>query len=108
MGNIGKAALLERRGNTEDVEVPGVGTVTVRGLTRSEALSIRGIELDELEAEAQLLALAMVEPKLTEDDVRAWQEASPAGEIGVVTAAVLKLSGMTADAPKEAVKGFRG
>lgn len=108
MSNVGKAALLERRANTREVDVPDVGTVTVRGLTRTEALAIRGVEMDEAVAEQKLLAVALVDPKLTEDDVRQWQEASPAGEIEVVTAAVLALSGMNAEAPKETVAAFRG
>lgn len=103
------AALLERKANTRDVELPDAGVaVTVRGLTRTEALRVQGVELDAAEAEVALVSVAMVDPKLTEDQVRAWQEASPAGEIELITEAILSLSAMTSAAPKEAAQRFRG
>jgi hypothetical protein len=103
---LDKAALLAKRGDRDrrEVEIPGFGSVTVRGLTRAEALRIRGRDMDEAEAERLLLAAALVEPRLTEDEVATWQEVSPAGELGPVAEAVLELSGMVSDASKEAAK----
>ncbi len=102
-------ALLNRKANTRDVELPDAGiTVKVRGLTRAEALKVQGVEMDVAESEVILVARAMVEPAMTEDQVRAWQNVSPAGELELITTAVLELSGMTSSAPKETMQSFRG
>ncbi len=92
----------------EDVQIEGVGTVRIRSLSRNEVLGIKGVELPVAEMERRLLAASMVQPKLTEDQVRAWQDAAPAGELEPLTQAIMRLSGLSPDAPKEAVKGFRG
>jgi hypothetical protein len=107
---IDKAALLARRAldTTKEVELAsGDGSVVVRGLTRKEALSVQGVEMDEAEAERKLLSLALVDPKLTEDEIDQWQEHAPAGELVPVTDAVLELSGMTSAITKEAMRRFR-
>lgn len=106
---MSKADLLAKRAfGVEDVEIPGVGAVKVRPLSRSEALEIQGVELSVAEMEQRLVAIAMVEPKLTEAEVAQWQANSPAGELQPVAQAVARLSGMEQSAPKEAVKQFRG
>lgn len=104
---LDKAALLARRFGVHDVEIPGVGTVQVRPLSRAEALELQGTELPTAVMERQLLAKALVSPALTEDEVRIWQENSPAGELDPVGDAVLTLSGMKKESAKEAVKTFR-
>lgn len=108
---IDKAALLARKSQAEtrEVELPsGAGSVLVRGLTRKEALGVQGVEMDEADAERRLLAVALVEPVMTEEEVGQWQEVASAGELVPVVDAVLQLSGMTAEAPKEAARRFRG
>jgi hypothetical protein len=105
---VDKAALLASRGiGLTTVPLGELGEVKVRALSRAEALASQG-EHDQAEAEVFLLALAMVEPKLTEDEVRAWQRVAPAGELQPVVLAILKASGMEQDSPKQAVKTFRG
>lgn len=95
-----KAKLLASRGlGTRFVEVDGVGKVEVRGLTRAEALTVQSAgELDAAEMECRLIALAMVDPSLSEDEVRQWQSVAPAGELEPVSAAIQELSGMKARA----------
>lgn len=105
---IDKAALLKARSDQKDVEIPGVGTVRIRSLTRAEALALQGKETPVSEIEQKLLSAALVDPKLTEDEVRQWQEASPAGELEPIMEAILDLSGMAREAPKEAYQRFRG
>jgi hypothetical protein len=89
----------------DDVEVTGLGLVRVRGLSRDEALSLRGIA-GRAESERALLAFAMVSPRLTPAQVARWQAASPAGEMEPVTDKVAELSGMLDDSAKQAVKDF--
>jgi hypothetical protein len=108
MGTLDVGALLAERFGVVDVELPTLGgSVKVRPLTRSEALKLRGVELEVDEMERQLLALAMVEPKLTEDQVRQWQDVSPAGELEPVAETIIRISGMAQDAGKAAYADFR-
>lgn len=104
-----KAALFADRLPREDVEIPGVGTVTVRGLSRAELL-LAGKLSDQGAAamERRMLAFAMVDPEMSEGDVERWQGACPAGEIQPIVAAVNRLSGIGKDAEKEAYKSLRG
>lgn len=103
-----KAALPEG-----EVDLPGKGTVRVRALTRAEVMrvrsSVKSIE-DAIkrvaELERKMLALAMVEPALTEDEVLRWQEASLAGEMEPVVQRVQELSGLIEGAAKEAYREF--
>lgn len=102
MATIDKSALLAQKFGVEEVEVPGVGTVQVRPLSRAEAYQLRGKEMSECEMEIQLLSTAFVDPKLTASDVKAWQAAAPAGQLDPVVKAILRLSGMEAQAAKAA------
>lgn len=103
-----KAALPEG-----EVDLPGKGSVRVRALTRAEVMrvrsSVKSIE-DAIkrvaELERKMLALAMVEPALTEEEVLRWQEASLAGEMEPVVQRVQELSGLIEGAAKEAYREF--
>ena len=110
MTMLDKAALLAQRDQeTEEVELPNLGgTVRVRGLTRREALQLQGKPMPADEAERKLLALAMLDPILTEDEVRQWQRNAPAGELEPIGAAIRRLSGMTQTAVKEEMASFPG
>lgn len=101
---VNKIDLLKQAFGIEEVELQRGGTVSVRGLTRSEALKVKGQEMPEAEMEQHLLSTALVDPKLTRAEVAEWQDASPAGEIEDVIAAIMRLSGMEKSAPKEAYK----
>lgn len=104
-----KAALLTERLPRADVEIEGVGTVTVRGLSRYELLLAgKGAEeTDTATVEQKMLAMAMVDPELSVSEVAAWQRAAPAGEIQPIVMAINELSGVTKSAQKEAYKSVR-
>lgn len=106
--HVSKADLLKKRFGEEEVEVPDVGTVRVRALTRGQALELQGKEMDAADMERRLLSLAMVEPSLTEDEVRQWQDMTTAGELQPVVEAIVRLSGMEQHAGKAAYQQFRG
>lgn len=101
---IDKSALLKRRLREDEVEIPGVGTVRVRGLSREEMIGSEAGELSVLEAERRLVAMGMVDPPMTEEEVAQWQAASPAMEINDVAAKINELSGIKQGAAKEAYK----
>lgn len=113
-----KELLFKPRIQEADVELVDVGTVRVRGLTieergqcvRNAELDMNGIpELSRASAiAARMLAMAMVDPPMTIEEVGEWQKAAPAGEIDAVATKVQELSGMTPGAAKAAYKSARG
>lgn len=102
-----KDLLLKARLPEGEHDIPGVGTVRFRALTRGEALEIVGKELPYGEMERKLLAAALLDPKLTADEVKAWQDAAPAGELEPICSAIQKLSGLEEVAAKAAYKSVR-
>lgn len=108
-----KSALLQKRLPEADVEL-SVGVVRVRGLTRAEVLHVREATDNEnmsgdraLVLERKLLAVAMVDPKLTEAEVGQWQEAVAAGELEPVIEKVQELSGLLKESPKNSLHSVR-
>lgn len=107
-----KAKLLAKRTGaaaTKTVTVNGVD-VTVRALTRREILRAQklhdGTDIELIER--AMLAIAIVDPVMTEDDIATWQDVSPAGELEPVTDAVSELSKINIGAAKETYKSVRG
>lgn len=105
MGYVGKAALFEQTLPEDDVDIPGVGTVRVRGLTRDEVMATRSVKDGpnrEAAIERKMLAAAMVNPEMTEAEVGQWQKSSVAMQMEAVGQKVRDLSGLGDDAAKEA------
>jgi hypothetical protein len=100
-----KELLFKPRLPEADVEVPGIGTVRVRGLSRAEALAMQKVEGTDA-IERKMLAVALIDPVLTEAEVGKWQKASVAGELEPVGAKVQELSGMAEGAAKATYKEF--
>jgi hypothetical protein len=107
-----KEALFKPRLAEAEVDLPGVGTVRVRGLSRDEVIGIRKAADNDpdtidgkrvLVIERKMIALAMVDPELTEAEVGRWQIAAPAGELDPVTDKIQELSGMKQGASKSGV-----
>lgn len=98
-----KDALLAPRLPEDDVDIPGVGTVRVRGLSRDEVLAAQN-ESDNLPAfERRLISCGMVDPQLSVAEAGRWQLGSPAGEIEPVIDRIRALSGLGGDASKSGV-----
>lgn len=104
---IGRDELFKARLTEQTFNIEDVGEVRIRSLSRSEALAVKGMELSWDQIERKMISMAMVDPKLTEEEVAKWQDASPAGELEPVTNAILALSGMTPESPKDAMRRFR-
>lgn len=104
---VSKEELFKKRLSEKDVEIPGVGTVRVRALSRGEVLSIKNDgSMEMAEMERKLISKAMVDPVLTEDEVGQWQDACGPSELEPIAEAVLGLSGMSKELAKEAVRQF--
>lgn len=100
-----KTKLLSKRIRTQEVPIGEDGdTVTVRSLTREQALKVANKPMDPEVLERFVLSHAMVSPEMSEDDVKTWQENSEAGEIQTVFEAVISLSGLNKDSAKTAYK----
>ncbi len=103
---IEKEALFKARLPEREVDVAGVGTVRVRGLSRPEGFEVKQVK-GEREIEVAILSRALVDPTLSADEVRQWQAAATAGELEPVVTAVLELSGLVPPSMREAVNSFR-
>jgi hypothetical protein len=94
--------------NTADVTLPNGKVVKVRGLSRLELLVLGKGTDDAALIERRNIAACMVEPKLTEKQVEAWQKTSgPKGGLDLVTAAIRDLSGLGEGAQKSRVAEVR-
>lgn len=101
-----KELLFKPRLPEADVDLPGVGTVRVRGLSQAEAHMVEQTKGTQAR-ERKILALGMVDPELTEAEVGQWQKAAPAGEVTRAALKVAELSGMLEGADKAAFQGVR-
>lgn len=104
-----KDKLLARRADTasglpeDTVDIEGVGSVRVRALTRGEVYKVQQLK-GRGDAERRILAWGLLDPELTENEVRQWQDNSPAGEMEPVADKIRELSGLNQDADKESYK----
>jgi hypothetical protein len=100
-----KSALLADRVSDKiaEVEIEGVGTVTVRALSRFEMIQGGKLADDPMAQERFILSRAMVDPQMGEHDVAAWQKSSIPGEINKVATVVNQLSGIGQGADKSSV-----
>ena len=101
-----KELLFKSRLPEDDVEIDGVGTVRVRGLSREEALRVSKFAGDVVAIERYIVSTALLDPVLTEDEVAMWQKASPGGELEPITDKISQLSGMNEGAAKETYREF--
>lgn len=105
---IDKEALLKPRLAEREVEIPGVGSVRVRAMSRAEALGLRNVPPGDLAAvERYMLRHGLVEPVLTPEEIVQWQQASPGAELDAVVDAIADLSGVKEGAPRQAYDQFR-
>lgn len=102
-----KANLLKPRLSEGTVDIPGVGEVRVRGLSRHEVMFDVNKAKGAGAVERRILALGMVDPEMTEDDVAEWMKVTHAGELEPVVEKISELSGLGEGADKEAMSTFR-
>lgn len=104
------------------VPLPSGGTVSVRGLSRDEQL--HAVKQDDITTagmprfertaviESRVVAAGMVDPQMTADEVRQWQQVpGRAADVSAVSVRIQELSGMLEAAPKAtfpAVPGTSG
>lgn len=96
--------------DTREVEIPGLGTVLVRGLSRAEQRRVYALYEkhpgDVGPAESFMAAKALVEPTMTIEQVDKWATKPSGKHIGLIIDAVNELSGISEGAAKEATQQF--
>lgn len=97
-----KTSFTASRLKTEPLDIPGVGTITVRALNRFQARKVQ--EAKGANQDHAILRYGVVDPQFTDAEIDAWMEAAPAGEIEDVTERIAALSGIGSAAAKEAYK----
>ena len=103
-----KEAFLKAAPPRGEVDIPDVGPVGVRGLTRQEALSLRDLVGGPGAIERRIIHLGMTDPALTEAEVEAWYGSAPAGHTDRLVNAISALSGLSEGAEKRGVPEVRG
>lgn len=90
-------------GQEEDFSVPGLGTVRIRPLTTVEAGKVFAYA-ESGQRIAAAVGLALVEPKLTEEEAQQLLHAA-AGKMAPLVQRVLALAGMVGDEEAESLAG---
>lgn len=89
---LSKEALLKTGLPEEPVEIKDLGMVRIRSISRGEFVRIR--ELDLTAFETQLVAFGLVEPLLTEDEVKEWRDSVTPHVFDDLAGEILRVSGL--------------
>lgn len=108
-----KDLLFQDSEETDEVALPGKGVVTVRVLTRAQIMKIRKSVKSIPDAiarqdvmEQKFLVAGMVDPPMTMEDCKLWQQKSKAGEIDLVLNKINEISGLEEGYGKDATLEF--
>lgn len=93
MPRLDKSTLHAYAMPTEEFEVMGGATVLVRGLTRAEAMRMQeALTKSTADAEVMLLAAGLVDPPMSQDEVKRWLAAWPVDAFDALEAKIMELS----------------
>jgi hypothetical protein len=96
-----KAVLLKGYLPEDTVTLPsGQGDVRVRGLSRNEAVALQKLGEDAEALEVRACSLGMLDPAMSEDDVKAWRGVAVAADVQAVAQRISELSNMDEAAGK--------
>lgn len=103
---VSKEQLLAARLPEEDIDIPGIGTVRVRALSRAEVRDeLNMVDRSEPGAwEALWLSMSLVEPTLTPEEAAQWRAGATALELEFVANKLGELSALTKQAAKDMYK----
>jgi len=89
----------------EDYEVPGVGWIRIKGITRADFLTAQRRFGEDLQAQERfILSRSVIQPRVTEAIAGQWQEASGVQEINKLAMRINEMSGITQGADKSVVE----
>lgn len=95
--------ILARKTGRGTVTLSDGGTVSIKALTRNEALQVRAAESIR-EGDNLLISFGMVEPTMRPEDVDAWGDNDAAGDLVRVSNEISALSNMATTSGKESTK----
>jgi hypothetical protein len=98
MTYVDKAALLACDIDAEDLDVPGLGLVRVKGLTRAETVETMAFE--GAAWERAIIVRGLVEPRLTDEEVLNFQNNKRSGVVTTIFNQIVHLSGVERGAAK--------
>ena len=101
-----KSKLFEKSLPEQDVTIEGLGTFRVRALTRAESMAVGDTEGGTGAKERVIVSLGCVDPTLSIQEVKRWQEASLPGVMEPVVETIATLSGMLDGQSKEETARF--
>lgn len=88
----------------EDYELPGVGWIRIRGLSRAEFMEAGKRHPDDMAAqERYVLSRTVILPRITEAIAAQWQNASGIAEINALAMHINEMSGLGKGADKSRV-----
>ncbi len=105
--SVDKASLLALTLPQDSVEVPGLGSVTVRGLSRAEVVRLQGECATPDELENETLAAGMVEPALSVEEAATFRANAPSDVVRAISDPILALSGLGRGQQTEKERRFR-
>jgi hypothetical protein len=91
---------------TEDYDMPRVGLIKLKGLTRQESLEV-GQAKNLVEQDRLLIMHGIAEPKLNYKDVETLSATMSSGTLEEITQAIARLSGMLKESGRQAMDDFR-
>lgn len=84
---------------SEEVTLSNGESLKVNGLTRKQAMEMAQIKSDDIsETECTVIAFATGE---TKEAVQEWYASAPSKEINPIVEAIMRLSGLSDEGPKE-------
>ncbi len=100
---VDKATLLEGRRGPRPYEIDGVGEVMIRPLSRGQTMVVQDVA-DSEERDNLIISMGLVDPALTVEEVQAWADGAPAGELARLGMEIARISGMIDGQQKEITK----
>lgn len=89
-----------------EVNLDGVGSIRVRGLSRQETIAISEATIAD-DMENRVLAYGMLDPAMTTEQVDEWRCHASSSIIRPALDAILELSGLGPDQQREVESRFR-
>jgi hypothetical protein len=104
---IDKETLLKPRLPEAVVEIPGLGEVRIRGLSRTQVQSVLALhEVDPGRSDPLFLSYGLVDPSLTEEEATLLLNSTPVMELQPVFDKIKAISGLEEGAEKAAIKSL--
>lgn len=107
MANLTREQIIARKRGRETVTLHDGETVEVKGISRREAAEVAETPEGE-QRDAVMISVGMVDPALSVDDVLEMFEDGKNGDVLLITAKIMELSGMAPGQAKDATKSVPG